>query len=48
MKTKRKEGTDLFIVDNSDKEWKVLQYLKKWADISSSFDIATGYFETGI
>mgnify|MGYP000201799325 CR=1 FL=1 len=40
-------GGDLFIVDNSDAEWKVRQYLREWCDISRSFDIATGYFELG-
>jgi superfamily II DNA or RNA helicase len=42
-----KTGNDLFIVDNSDDEWKVLNYLSEWAEISSRFDIATGYFEIG-
>lgn len=42
-----KSGGDLFIVDNSDRDWKVLQYLKEWAELSTSFDIATGYFEIG-
>ncbi|MDD2610903.1 MAG: helicase-related protein [Giesbergeria sp.] len=42
-----KTGNDLFIVDNSDAEWKVLNYLSEWAEISSRFDIATGYFEIG-
>jgi hypothetical protein len=40
-------GSDLFIVDNSDKDWKVLNYLCEWTDIATSFDIATGYFEIG-
>lgn len=40
-------GGDLFIVDNSDKDWKVLSYLHEWADIATSFDIATGFFEIG-
>ena len=40
-------GGDLFIVDNSDKDWKVCQYLREWAEIARSFDIATGYFEIG-
>ncbi|MBM2831983.1 MAG: hypothetical protein HW414_1035 [Dehalococcoidia bacterium] len=40
-------GADLFIVDNSDSDWKVRRYLHEWADISHSFDIATGYFEIG-
>lgn len=43
----RKAGGDLFIVDNSDADWKALQYLREWAQISSAFDIATGYFEIG-
>jgi hypothetical protein len=43
----KKSGNDLFIVDNSDAEWKVLSYLSEWSDISSRFDIATGYFEVG-
>jgi hypothetical protein len=46
-KEKTTSGSDLFIVDNSDSEWKVKNYLHEWADISRSFDIATGYFEIG-
>ena len=42
-----KTGNDLFIVDNSDDDWKVLSYLAEWSEISSRFDIATGYFEIG-
>ncbi len=42
-----KTGNDLFIVDNSDNDWKVLSYLAEWSEISSRFDIATGYFEIG-
>lgn len=42
-----RRGGDLFIVDNSDSDWKVLQYLDEWADISHAFDIATGFFEIG-
>ena len=42
-----KTGNDLFIVDNSDEDWKVLNYLAEWAEISHQFDIATGYFEIG-
>jgi phosphatidylserine/phosphatidylglycerophosphate/cardiolipin synthase-like enzyme len=45
--TTKKTGNDLFIVDNSDDDWKVLNYLSEWSDISSRFDIATGYFEVG-
>jgi superfamily II DNA or RNA helicase/HKD family nuclease len=40
-------GGDLFIVDNSDKDWKVRDYLREWTEISFSFDIATGFFEIG-
>ncbi|MBU1692367.1 MAG: DEAD/DEAH box helicase family protein [Verrucomicrobia bacterium] len=43
----RTQGGDLFIVDNSDSEWKVLHYLREWCDIARAFDIATGYFEIG-
>lgn len=42
-----KTGNDLFIVDNSDEDWKVLHYLAEWSEISHKFDIATGYFEIG-
>lgn len=42
-----KSGSELFIVDNSDAEWKALKYLHDWCDISKAFDIATGYFEIG-
>lgn len=42
-----KPGGDVFIVDNSDSDWKVLRYLQDWADIASGIDIATGYFEIG-
>ena len=38
---------ELFIVDNSDSEWKVQKYLSEWCDISTKFDIATGHFEIG-
>jgi len=40
-------GSELFIVDNSDHEWKVLRYLRDWCQISKQIDIATGYFEIG-
>ena len=38
--------SDLFVVDNSDL-WKVEDYLREWADLAHTFDIATGYFEIG-
>lgn len=37
----------LFIVDNSDSDWKVQHYLREWTDLAHKFDIATGYFEIG-
>jgi superfamily II DNA or RNA helicase len=40
-------GSELFIVDNSDDDWKVLRYLRDWCGISKAIDIATGYFEIG-
>ncbi len=43
----KKQGADLFIVDNSDQDWKVKEYLREWTDIAHTFDIATGYFEIG-
>jgi len=46
MSDKRK-GSDLFIVDNSDSDWKVRDYLHDWADLADRFDVATGYFEVG-
>lgn len=42
-----KSGADLFIVDNSDSEWKAKDYLREWTEIAHTFDIATGYFEIG-
>jgi len=42
-----KTGSELFIVDNSDVNWKVLRYLHDWCQIYKSIDIATGYFEIG-
>lgn len=40
-------GGDLFIVDNSVSGWTGLKYLEQWTEISTGFDIATGYFELG-
>jgi superfamily II DNA or RNA helicase len=37
----------LFIVDNSDSDWKVRSYLREWCEFSRGIDIATGYFEIG-
>ena len=39
----KSQGGDLFIVDNSDTDWKVKQYLHEWADVAHSFDIATRF-----
>lgn len=40
-------GGELFIVDNSDDEWKALRYLRDWCELSKAIDIATAYFEIG-
>ncbi|MBM4457935.1 MAG: helicase [Chloroflexi bacterium] len=40
-------GGDLFIVDNSDEQWKASRYLRDWCDLAQALDIATGYFEIG-
>ncbi|MEX0756079.1 MAG: helicase-related protein [Actinomycetota bacterium] len=45
--TETTKGGDLFVVDNSDSGWTGLRYLSEWCDLSSSFDIATGFFEVG-
>src|SRR5262249_929880 len=42
-----KTGSELFIVDNSDVDWKVLRYLHEWCGLSKAIDIATAYFEIG-
>src|SRR5947209_13675627 len=42
-----KAGSELFIVDNSEVDWKVLRYLHDWCQLSKGIDIATGYFEIG-
>ena len=46
-KNQRPPGSELFIVDNSDDDWKAARYLRDWCQLSSSIDIATGYFEIG-
>jgi phosphatidylserine/phosphatidylglycerophosphate/cardiolipin synthase-like enzyme len=43
----KKQGAELFIVDNAEADWKVIDYLREWTEISHTFDIATGYFEIG-
>lgn len=45
--TNSASGGELFIVDNSDENWKGLKYLQDWTEIASAFDIAAGYFEIG-
>ncbi len=42
-----KTGSELFIVVNSDEDWKGLRYLHDWCQISRAIDIATAYFEIG-
>lgn len=46
-RSSHKVGSELFIVDNSEDDWKVVRYLKDWCALSKGFDIATGYFEIG-
>lgn len=41
------KASQLFIVDNSNTDWKVKSYLAEWCELSQSIDIATGYFEIG-
>src|SRR5574340_730691 len=43
----KRQSADLFVVDNSDSDWKVRNYLHEWTEIAKAFDIATGYFEIG-
>ena len=43
----RHSGSELFIVDNSDEQWKVRGYLHDWCQLAGALDIATGYFEIG-
>lgn len=40
-------GGELFVVDNSDENWKVWNYLREWTQLAYAFDIATGYFDIG-
>jgi len=40
-------GGELFIVDNGESGWTALKYLQQWTEISTHFDIATGFFEVG-
>jgi hypothetical protein len=47
MSESPKSPGELFIVDNSDTDWKVRSYLSEWCDIARAIDIATGYFEIG-
>ncbi|MDP6179995.1 MAG: phospholipase D-like domain-containing protein [Desulfatiglandales bacterium] len=44
---KKDRGGELFIVDNSDDDWKVRNYIHEWCEIAKSIDVATGYFEIG-
>lgn len=40
-------ASDLFIVDNSDADWKVRSYLKDWCELSRTIGIGTGHFKIG-
>jgi hypothetical protein len=46
-RTSSTTGSELFIVDNSDEDWKVLRYLQDWCQIAKGLDAATDYFEIG-
>ena len=46
-RTSNKSGSELFIVDNSEEDWKALRYLHDWCQISRSLDVASGFFEVG-
>lgn len=45
--SKQKTGDELFVVDNSDADWKAGHYLQEWTELARAMDIATGYFEIG-
>ena len=47
MQNEQRNPDEILIVDNSDKDWKVREYLCEWTEISRAMDIATGYFEIG-
>lgn len=47
VKNESSKKSELFIVDNSDSDWRVQKYLSEWCELSTSFDIATGFFEIG-
>ncbi|MDP2825786.1 MAG: hypothetical protein Q8O52_24250 [Sulfuritalea sp.] len=38
-----KQASDLFIVDNSDADWKVRSYLKDWCELSSAIEAHGGW-----
>lgn len=44
---RKSAGSELFIVDNSDNDWKVARYLRDWCRLSSSIDIATATLAPG-
>ncbi len=46
-RTSHTTGSELFIVDNSDDDWKAVKYIKDWCQLSKGMDVATAYFEIG-
>lgn len=46
-RTSARSGSELFIVDNSDEEWRALRYIRDWCQISRAIDVASAYFEIG-
>ncbi len=47
VRTSKATAGELFIVDNSDAEWKAVRYLEQWCKYATQMDIATGFFEIG-
>ena len=40
-------GSELFIVDNSEDDWKAVRYLHDWCGLSGAIDVSTAFFEIG-
>jgi len=41
--SKKNSGRDLFIIDNSDAKWNVLNDLREWSEISHKIDNAENW-----
>ncbi len=42
-----KSGSELFIIDNSDHDWKVLRDLHDWCQLCGAMDVVTRCLEIG-